>query len=78
MYIEDYELEVDSTLIDSNYVKLESYDYATNGFDFTVLANDVSNPLTAGALYRFRYRAKNAYGYSDYSNALRVRLGPLP
>ena len=56
-FIFNYELEVDSTLGDSNFVKLESYNYERDGFTFTVLADDVNNPLTAGQYYRFRFRA---------------------
>ena len=77
-FIEDYELEIDASLIEANFVKLESYDYATDGFAFTVQADDVSNPLTPGEFYRFRYRAKNSLGYSEYSDILRVGLGSLP
>lgn len=77
-FIEDYELEIDSSLIEANFVKLESYDYASNGFLFTVRADDVFNPLTPGGFYRFRYRAKNSLGYSDYSDTLQVGLGSLP
>ena len=77
-FIDDYELEVDESLIDSNFVKLETYNYAIDGFSFTVEAADVSNPLTAGNYYRYRYRAKNSLGYSEYSDTLRVGLGPFP
>ena len=77
-FITDYEIEVDGSLVDANFVKLESYDFSVHGFSYTVLASDLSNPLVAGNYYRFRYRAKNSLGYSEYSDTLRVGLGPLP
>ena len=77
-FIEDYELEIDASLIETKFVKIESYNYATDGFSFTVSADDLSNPLTSGEFYRFRFRAKNSLGYSEYSDILRVGLGPLP
>ena len=77
-FIFNYELEVDASLVDTNFVKLQSYNYERDGFTFTVLANDVNNPLTAGQYYRFRFRAQNALGYSEYSDSIRVGLGSLP
>ena len=58
-FIEDYELEIDESLNEANFVKLVAYDYATDGFSFTALAADIDNPLVPGTYYRFRYRAKN-------------------
>ena len=77
-FIEDYELEIDSSLVEANFAKLLTYDYATDGFSFTVAANDVNNPLVAGTFYRFRFRSRNSLGFSDYSQILRVGLGSLP
>lgn len=34
--------------------------------------------LTAGKLYRFRFKSKNYLGYSDFSDSLIVGLGSLP
>lgn len=55
---------------------MTTYTYSTNGFSFTVDAT--ANTLTAGTIYRFRYRSLNTMGYSDYSDTVRIGLGPLP
>jgi len=55
---------------------MSTYDYSTDGFSFTVLQG--ANSLTTGTKYRFRYRSYNAMGYSDYSDSIRIGLGPLP
>lgn len=34
--------------------------------------------MTAGSYYRFKYRAQNERGFSDFSDNLTVGLGPLP
>jgi hypothetical protein len=80
----DYELEIDagSSAINlgeagvTSFTKIDDYDYATDGLSFTVSAADLS--LTAGDLYRFRFRAKNLMGYSPYSDTVRLGLGGLP
>jgi hypothetical protein len=71
----DYELEVDGGTLTSSFVPT-TYDYSTDGFIYTV--DRVANSLTTSSLYRFRYRSKNAMGYSDYSDVVRFGLGPLP
>jgi len=38
----------------------------------------VANGLTKGQRYRFKYRAENFMGFSDFSDNVRVGLGPLP
>ena len=47
-----------------------------NGFSYTVMVTE--NSLAVGSVYRFRVRSKNALGYSPYSDATSVGLGPLP
>lgn len=78
MPILDYELEVDDGELSSSvFTLVAGYDYATDGFAYTVIAADEG--MTAiSKLYRFRYRSKNEVGYSDYSDTLRIGLGPLP
>jgi hypothetical protein len=34
--------------------------------------------MTKGLLYRFRVRAVNSFGFSKYSDVLKVGLGGLP
>lgn len=36
---------------------------------------DVNDPLTAGKIYTFRFKATNSIGDSEYSEYLRVGLG---
>lgn len=40
--------------------------------------NDVADSLTSFSEYRFRMKATNAYGDSDYSSELVAALAPLP
>ncbi len=71
-----YELWIDGGNTNSLFSLCTTYDFAVYGFTFTVDAT--ANSLTSGTYYRFKYRAKNERGYSDFSNILRVGLGPLP
>jgi hypothetical protein len=73
--ITDYELQIDGGTLISSFTTM-SYDYSVDGFTYTV--DRASNFLTTGSLYRFQYRAKNAIGYSDYSDTVRFGMGPLP
>jgi hypothetical protein len=74
--ITDYELHIDEGALGSAFTKLATYDYATDGFSFTVSAAD--NSLMAGLYYQFKYRAYNELGFSEFSNELMVGLGALP
>ena len=71
-----YELWIDGGNTNSLFSLCTTYDYAVDGFTFAVDAT--SNSLTSGTYYRFKYRAQNERGYSDFSNILSVGLGPLP
>jgi len=42
---------------------------------FTALATDASDPMIAGKIYTFRFKATNIIGDSAYSEYLRVGLG---
>lgn len=55
---------------------MSDYDFSVDGFSYTVDATALG--LSSGSLYRFRYRAYNSLGWSDYSDILRVGLGPIP
>lgn len=72
----DYELWIDEGSLSSEYRKLPSYIYATHLFTFHV--NRVENGLTKSLNYRFKYRSRNAIGFSELSDSSRVALGPLP
>jgi len=72
----DYELWIDGGSLSSDYVKLNTYIYTTHFFNFRV--DRVANSLTKGLNYRFKYRSKNAIGFSEFSDTSRVALGPLP
>lgn len=58
--------------------------YAEVGGTFTVLEETVSdttyiaNPLTTGTNYEFKVQARNAYGYSDYSNVVQILVASVP
>lgn len=62
--------------LNSGYSQIADYDFATDGFAYTIVAAD--NLMTAGLNYRFKYRAQNSLGWSDFSNSLMVGLGPKP
>jgi len=62
----DYELQIDEGSLTSSFATEATYDFFTDGFSFAVQADD--NSLTAGLYYRFRYRAKNALGDSEFSD----------
>lgn len=67
---------MDAGSLISTFSKLATYSYTVDGLSFSVDAT--ANSLTAGTLYRFQFRAKNAMGYSDFSDSVRFGLGPLP
>jgi hypothetical protein len=60
----------------SEYSQVTAYDFSTDGYAFSIIAAD--NSMTAGLVYRFKYIASNALGWSDFSNSLMVGLGPKP
>jgi hypothetical protein len=82
--ISDYELEIDQgnsadvriTSATSSFSKIAQYSYTTDGLQYTVDAATLG--LTAGKLYRFRWRSLNFMGYSPYSDTVRIGLGGLP
>jgi hypothetical protein len=82
--ITSYELEIDDgtsadSLLEATtsvFSAIADYDYSVHGLSYTVDASALS--LTAGKLYRFRYRAVNAMGSSAYSATSRFGLGALP
>lgn len=74
--ITDYELWMDEGSVESDFSKVESYDFATHGFQYSVLKSE--NSMTTGLYYRFQYRSHNSYGYSAFSDSFMVGLGPLP
>src|SRR5690606_24138634 len=63
------------------------WDAGTAGGTYTVLVGENTNnfvmsytqtQLTSGASYRFRYRTKNLFGYSDYSVVSTVLAAKVP
>lgn len=69
----NYELWIER---DSTFALCTTYNYQRDGYSFTLVAAD--NALTAGSYYRFKYRAQNERGFSDFSDILTVGLGSLP
>lgn len=74
--ITDYIVEMDEGDLLSDFAPILSYDFSADGYALSVAA--VENGMTAGLLYRFRAKAYNSLGWSDYSDTLIVGLGPLP
>jgi hypothetical protein len=75
--ITGYELHINEGGASTVYRKVITYD----GFDTTHTISTGGNPelgLVAGTIYKFKYRANNAYGYSDWSEELNVGLGDNP
>ena len=72
----DYELWTDAGDLASDFTKLSTYVYSRDGFTFNV--EKVANSLTAGLIYRFKFRSRNAIGFSEFSDSTRVGMGPLP
>lgn len=71
-----YELYIDGGSLTSSFTKLSTYVYSTNLFSFQV--DRVANSLTTGLKYRFKFVSKNVMGYSEFSDTVRIGLGPLP
>jgi hypothetical protein len=72
----DYLLEVDEGDVSSDFNPVVGYSFSDDGYSTAVDAT--LNSMTAGLMYRFRVRAQNALGFSDFSQVLMVGLGPLP
>lgn len=63
-----------STLLNTNWVVVSSY----NGYDMMHTITTASGIVTAYEKYRFRIKAVNDYGSSDYSEELQAAVAPLP
>ena len=72
--ITHYELFVNDGGSSTSYRKITTYDGQSSTHTVTV-ADDL---LSAGTIYKFKYRAVNSYGSSDYSEELNAGLGALP
>jgi hypothetical protein len=60
----------------SDFRGVSNYDFATDGFQYSILQSEES--MIQGLYYRFKFRALNSYGASEFSDDLIVGLGPLP
>lgn len=60
----------------SDFNLVVGYSFVDDGYAATIDAT--LNSMTPGLMYRFRVKAQNALGFSDYSQVLMVGLGPLP
>jgi hypothetical protein len=63
--------------LESDFAKVEGYVFTNDKFRYIVVAAD-NGPMTPGLFYRFRIRARNSLTLGDYSNVLKVGLGPKP
>lgn len=70
--LESYELERDGGSLNTAFISVASYTSPSLTSSITTSAPD---SLTTSDIYSFRFRAKNAIGYSEYSEILRVALG---
>jgi len=76
--ITDYTLEIDDGTASGVFTEITDYDYSTDGFAYTVLDTDTDANMVLGSKYIFRYYATNTRGDSEYSDTIRIGLGPLP
>jgi hypothetical protein len=67
---------MDAGSLTSSFTAVANYDFSTHGFQYTIIATE--NSMTPGLFYRFKIRARNDLGWGDFSNVLKVGLGPLP
>jgi len=60
------------------------YDTATNGVTFSILQESVvfseylATGLTQGLVYQFKVEARNAYGFSIYSDTVSILTAQVP
>lgn len=71
--ITDYILEI-SPYTSTSWTEVTSY----QGDIMTHTLYVGTDSITSYERYRFRVRAKNDYGYSDYSEELPIAVAPLP
>jgi len=69
-----YELFVNAGSFSIDYTKVTSYD----GQSLTHVVSVANDQLVNGTIYKFKYRAVNKYGNSDFSDELTVGLGSKP
>ena len=72
----DYELWRNDGLDGSDYVKIDGYNYLTNGF--TMVVDVASEEMIAGRFYQFVYRSINLLGYSPYSSVVAYGIADRP
>jgi len=72
----EYELWIDGGELNTVFEKVTSYSGSPSSLIHT-LEKDTDS-LTPGLLYSIKFRARNAVGYSTYSDILRVGLGDEP
>lgn len=70
-----YELWMDNGAF-TPFSQVQNYDFSTDGFQYTIKKQTMT--LVTGLYYRFKFRSMNELGYSQFSDELRVGLGPLP
>ncbi len=63
-----------SPLLNTNWQAVNSY----NGYDMMHSITTASGEVIAYEKYRFRIKAVNDYGSSDYSEEMQAAIAPLP
>lgn len=74
-----HELFVNEGYGSTDYHKVENYDGAST--TYTLMAGvdpNLNSPISAGIVYKFKYRAYNSYGFSDFSEELNSAVGSFP
>ena len=74
--IERYELWVNEGGVSPIYHNLTSYDGHALTHTQSLTGGEIV--LVAGTIYKFKYRAYNLYGFSDWSEELNVGMGADP
>ena len=74
--VESYELEMDQGDTSSAFAAVVSYDKTSFFMHHTVTY--ALDGIVTGRIYRFRFRASNSKGYSDYSELLSVAANSPP
>ena len=74
--VQAYELWIDGGVLNSPFVPVATYGGAPTTLSHTLEAG--ADALTPGLLYSIEFRSRNAVGYSDFSEILRVGLGAAP
>lgn len=72
--ITEYELAINNAGSSTQWTKIATYD----GFALTHTLIVEADPISTGKIYKFKYRAANLYGQSDWSEELNAAVSSNP